>query len=164
MGFIFPIAASLIGPISSGLKFGANRTTTAEPHGHEGVDLAWGNAGSPVFAAADGVVSASNAISGLGGPWGIYIDHDGGWQTRYLHLANDGSAIAKGSSVSAGQQIGVIGNLASGPHVHFEVRANGTPIDPETVLEGSVSDSGGNLILFAAIGGLAYWLWHKWRY
>lgn len=161
MNFIFPIPASLVVPITSGLKFGATRATSDPPHAHEGVDLAWNKAGTPVFAAASGVVSASNAISGNGGPWGVYIDHGDGWQTRYLHLADDGSAIAKGSNVIVGEQIGVIGNLASGPHVHFEVRYNGTPLNPETVLQSSGS---GNLLIMTLAGVAAYYLWRWWRY
>lgn len=160
MSFLFPIPAALVGPVSSGLKFGASRITTDPPHPHGGVDLAWGKVGAPVLAAAGGVVSASNAITGDGRPWGIYIDHGDGWQTRYLHLADDGSAIAKGSSVSAGEQIGTIGNLASGPHVHFEVLQNGVRIDPETVLAGSV---GGNFLVMAVAGVAAFYLWRYWR-
>lgn len=157
MNFLFPIPAALVGPVSSGLKFGAQRTT----HSHEGVDLAWNKAGTPVLAAASGVVSASNAISGDGRPWGVYIDHGDGWQTRYLHLADDGFAIAKGRSVYAGEQIGTVGALASGPHLHFEVRRNGVPVNPEPVLQAS---SGGNLLVMVLAGVAAYYLWRWWRY
>lgn len=160
MGFLFPIPASLIGPVSSGLKFGATRTTTDPPHPHGGVDLAWGQVGAPVLAAAAGVVSASNAITGDGRPWGIYIDHGDGWQTRYLHLADDGSAIVKGASVVAGEKIGTVGQLASGPHLHFELLRNGIRIDPEPMLE---SSAGGNFLVMAVAGVAAYYLWRYWR-
>lgn len=160
MGFLFPIPAALIGPVSSGLKFGATRTTTDPPHPHGGVDLAWGKAGVPVLAAAAGTVTASNAISGDGRPWGIYIDHGNGWQTRYLHLADDGSAISKGASVGAGEQIGTVGQLASGPHLHFELLQNGTRINPEPMLEAS---AGGNLLVMAVAGVAAFYLWRYWR-
>jgi conjugal transfer mating pair stabilization protein TraG len=154
---IFPIPASLIAPISGRLAFGALRTTTDPPHTHKGVDIAWGKVGAPVFAADSGKVTASNAIPGLGGPWGIYIEHDNGWQTRYLHLADDGSAIAKGSYVSAGQQIGTIGKLKSGPHLHFEVWKNGKPINPESVLT-----KGGSILLSALIvGAVVFYFWKK---
>lgn len=152
---LFPITTALIAPIPEGLKFGVLRTTTDPPHTHKGVDLAWGKAGSPVFAAESGKVTASNAIAGLGGPWGVYIDHEGGWQTRYLHLADDGSAIPKGSYVSAGQQIGTVGKLSSGPHLHFEVWKDGVAIDPESVLS-----KGSSIVLLGLIAGaVAFYFW-----
>jgi conjugal transfer mating pair stabilization protein TraG len=155
---LFPISASLIAPIPERLKFGALRTTTDPPHTHKGVDLAWGKVGAPVFASAPGKVTASNAIPGLGGPWGVYIEHEGGWQTRYLHLADDGSAIAKGSYVRAGEQIGTIGKLSSGPHLHFEVWKDGKPLDPESVL----SKNGGFLLVALLAGLVAFYVWRKW--
>lgn len=152
---LFPISASLIAPIPDRLAFGVLRTTTDPPHTHKGVDLAWSKVGSPVFAAESGKVTASNAIPGLGGPWGVYIEHEGGWQTRYLHLADDGSAISKGSYVLAGQQIGTVGKLASGPHLHFEVWKDGEPIDPESVLV----KGGSILFLGLIVGAIAFYFW-----
>jgi len=156
---LFPISASLIIPVSEGLKFGALRTTTDPPHTHKGVDLAWNKVGAPVYAAESGAVTASNAISGLGGPWGVYIDHGNGWQTRYLHLSDDGSAIAKGRNVSAGEQIGTVGRLSSGPHLHFEVWKDGKAIDPESVLV----KGGGILLLGLITGAIVFYFWNKRR-
>lgn len=136
MKFLWPIPAELVSDIATGLKFGAPRTTTDPPHDHTGVDLAWGNQGREVLAAAAGTVSAANSVAGLGGPALIYVDHGDGWQTRYLHV-DPNFAVKRGDQVDAGQVIGWIGALSSGPHLHFEVRQDGNAIDPETVLGGA---------------------------
>lgn len=133
MNFLWPIPANLVGAVAAGLKFGAPRTTTNPPHDHTGVDLAWGEQGGEVYAAAAGTVTAANLVSGLGGPALIYIDHGNGWQTRYLHL-DPTFNVAKGDNVEAGQVIGWIGALSSGPHLHFEIAQDGARLDPETML------------------------------
>ena len=97
---------------------------------HAGLDFgaAWG---SPIVAAADGQVVAA----GYGGGYGrqVQIAHGGGIVTLYGHM----SAIAAtpGEPVRQGQVIGYVGSsgLSTGPHLHFEVRVNGTPVDPMTV-------------------------------
>ena len=157
MNFAHPVPSYADQPITSGLRFGVTRTTTDPPHIHKGVDLAWGYTGTPVTAAAPGTVIVASTITGLGGPGLITIDHGDGWSTRYLHLAAN-PPVAVGDQVASGQTIGEIANLASGPHVHFEVLQNGVAIDPETILGAAV---GGGLLLAAVIAGLAYWYWRK---
>jgi len=92
--------------------------------------------GEPVFAAASGAVSFAGQSSGLGGLM-VYIKHDGGMETRYMHLATGSILVKKGDSVAAGQQIAKVGNTgitSSAPHLHFEVLKDGIRIDPESVL------------------------------
>jgi len=96
-------------------------------HFHSGLDLA-APAGIPVHAAAAGV--ARVALSPLG--YGLYviIDHGGGLATLYGHL--DWTPLSSGEAVRAGDELGLVGSsgLSTGPHLHFEVRRNGRPVDP----------------------------------
>jgi len=94
---------------------------------HYGQDIA-ARYGSPVKAARSGVVIAN----GWYGGYGKYLDvrHEGGIVTRYAHLS--AANVRVGQGVNRGQQIGKIGTSgwATGPHLHFEVRVNGRPVDP----------------------------------
>lgn len=94
---------------------------------HSGVDMA-APAGTPVAATGAGsVVSA-----GWGGNYGymVVIDHGGGVQTRYAHLSR--MDVAAGQSVESGQRLGAVGSTgrSTGPHLHYEMRVNGRPVDP----------------------------------
>lgn len=96
--------------------------------GHTGSDISWsGCYGSPVLASADGTVVAA----GWGGMYGyrIIIDHGGGYQTVYAHCS--ALYVQAGQQVSQGDTIAAIGQTGNttGPHLHFEVRINGTPVD-----------------------------------
>lgn len=94
---------------------------------HRGVDFA-ATYGSPVKAAAAGRV----AMAGWAGGYGrqVRIDHGGGLSSSYSHLS--GFAVAPGRYIQAGQLLGYAGSsgLSTGPHVHYEVRRNGVPVDP----------------------------------
>lgn len=94
---------------------------------HTGIDIGAGY-GSPVRAAAAGAVVVAGYVSGYG--TAIVIDHGGGLATLYGHLSRLGVRV--GSRVAAGQTIGAVGNTgnSTGPHLHFEVRVHGTPVDP----------------------------------
>ncbi|MGI6251415.1 MAG: LysM peptidoglycan-binding domain-containing M23 family metallopeptidase [Anaerolineaceae bacterium] len=98
---------------------------------HNGVDYA-GRSGNLIFAADAGVVVYSGwSDRGYGNL--IVIDHGNGWQTFYAHLlARD--MIPCGSSVYAGQQIGLMGSTgkSTGPHLHFEMRLDGHAYDPNS--------------------------------
>jgi len=94
---------------------------------HTGIDIGAAY-GSPVWAAEDGVVAYAGVMSGYGNV--IVVDHGGGLATTYNHL--DSFNVGSGQSVSRGTQVGAIGcsGYCTGPHLHFEVRVNGSPVDP----------------------------------
>ena len=99
---------------------------------HEGVDLA-GTMGSPVLATADGVVVFAGWESGYGQL--VRIKHDFGLETRYGHLSE--IRVKVGQRVSRGDRIGDMGNSgrSTGTHLHYEVRVNGTAINPMTYIK-----------------------------
>jgi len=108
------------------------------PHFHTGVDLA-DPLGTPVFAAADGVVAlarpmtdATGALVGYGNY--VVIQHDAGLKTLYGHLLAIG--VREGDVVKRGQLIGLVGSTgnSTGPHTHFEVRIDDSPVDPLQML------------------------------
>ena len=105
---------------------------------HQGIDLA-GPVGTPIYAAADGVVVTAGTADGFG-HW-IVIDHQLNGQltsTVYGHMYADGLLVSQGDRVRAGQHIANIGNDggSTGPHLHFEIwpggrLAGGEAIDPK---------------------------------
>jgi murein DD-endopeptidase MepM/ murein hydrolase activator NlpD len=115
-GLVWPVS----GPVTSGFGYRWGRL-------HAGVDIAV-PVGTPVHAAASGRV----AIAGWVGGYGNYtcIQHSGSLSTCYGHQSSIGVSV--GQSVSQGQVIGASGNTgnSTGPHVHFETRINGNPVDP----------------------------------
>ena len=94
---------------------------------HTGVDLA-APQGTPVHATADGVIDRA----GWDGDYGklIIIDHGNGLETYYAHLSR--LLVAPGQEVLRGQVIGLSGETGrvTGPHMHYEVRVRGTPVNP----------------------------------
>lgn len=105
---------------------------TGLPSRHEGVDLL-APPGTPVRAAAAGRVRSA----GRDGPFGLAVelDHGGGLTTRYAHLAK--ILVRPGAEVEAGRPVGLLGNSgrSTGPHLHYEVRLAGRPLDPRLFLE-----------------------------
>ena len=106
-----------------------------EPRGgraHPGLDID-GETGDPVWAAGPGTVAwAGPAPAGYGGYGTIVeVDHGAGIRTLYAHLST--VAVATGDEVDGGQLLGAIGTTGSvtGSHLHFEVRVDGVPVDPE---------------------------------
>ncbi len=98
---------------------------------HEGVDIA-ARTGTPIFATADGIVSRSETAPGYGKL--VVIDHGYGYRTYYAH--NSKLFVKVGQRVKRGEQIAAVGNTGSstGPHVHYEVRLNGVPLNPNKFL------------------------------
>ena len=98
---------------------------------HAGVDLAAGT-GSPVVAAAAGRVKSAGTESGYGRCVRIILDD--GTETVYAHMSR--LLVSDGQRVRAGELIGREGNTgrSTGPHLHFEVRINGTPVNAEAWL------------------------------
>jgi len=96
---------------------------------HEGVDLV-APTGTPVHAAADGVVIGA-APNGRYGNW-IRLDHAGKLATVYGHLSGFAPGIAAGATVSRGELIGYVGSTgrSTGAHLHFELLADGKPVNP----------------------------------
>jgi murein DD-endopeptidase MepM/ murein hydrolase activator NlpD len=105
---------------------------------HTGVDLI-APPGTPVLAAAGGVVSAAGSIP----EYGIIvdIDHDNGLTSRYAHLSKTmvkvGDVVLKGQPVA---QVGTTGR-STGPHLHFEVREKGIPLNPNKFLSLGKNDN-----------------------
>jgi murein DD-endopeptidase MepM/ murein hydrolase activator NlpD len=96
-------------------------------HRHAGIDLP-GTSGTPVFATGAGIVSIAGWIQGYGNL--VQLDHPGGLSTRYGHLSR--ILVARGEPVGQGELIGKMGSTghSTGPHVHYEVRVNGSPVNP----------------------------------
>jgi murein DD-endopeptidase MepM/ murein hydrolase activator NlpD len=119
-----PSAAGLVwpvnGPVVSGYGMRWGRM-------HEGIDIAAG-LGTPIRAAAAGTVIHAGWLGGYGNL--VVLDHGDGLATAYAHasaiLVGVGQSVAQGETVSL---VGSTGN-STGPHLHFEVRVNGTAVDP----------------------------------
>jgi murein DD-endopeptidase MepM/ murein hydrolase activator NlpD len=96
---------------------------------HQGVDLA-ARMGSPVLAAADGVVTEAGREGGYGEI--LRLRHAGGWATGYAHLSGFAPGVAPGARVERGQIVAFVGQtgLATGPHLHYEVSYDGVKLDP----------------------------------
>ncbi len=102
------------------------------PKFHSGTDFR-GKRGTPVLAAGDGTVIFAGSKNGYGNI--VIVDHGDGITTRYAHLKKIISK--KDSVVTAGMQVGELGatGRATGPHLHFEVRLEGRPVDPVSALQ-----------------------------
>lgn len=98
---------------------------------HAGVDIA-NDSGTPVGAARSGVVIFAGWYGGYG--YAVEIEHDGGYTTLYAHL--DEYLVTEGDPVGEGELIGRMGETgnADGAHLHFEVRREGQPVDPLSLL------------------------------
>ena len=140
--FLFPVTSPRITsqfgmrrhPVSGGQKM------------HHGIDFGAkrpGIDGDPVYAAADGMVVRAGPAGGYGNL--VEIAHSNGLVTRYGHLKK--IAVTGNLSVKKGQPIGTMGNTGSSTaaHLHFEVRKNGSPINPASFLsQGAVQSPGEN--------------------
>lgn len=100
---------------------------------HAGADFAAG-CGTPIFAAGSGTVSYSGAYGGYGNY--VKVNHGGGIESAYAHIAPGGIRVSYGSFVTAGQVIAVVGSTgdSTGCHLHFEIRQNGYTTDPVSFL------------------------------
>ncbi|MGH2686815.1 MAG: murein hydrolase activator EnvC family protein, partial [Actinomycetota bacterium] len=121
---------------TSGLVWPARGPVTSE-YGqrwgrlHAGIDIGAGT-GAPIWAAQSGTVIFSGVQSGYGQV--IIIDHGGGLSTLYAHQSR--RIATDGQRVSRGQTIGLVGSTgqSTGPHLHFETRENGSPVNPRRYL------------------------------
>ena len=98
---------------------------------HKGMDLA-APTGTPIYAAAAGTVTTARYSSSAGN-W-VVINHGNGLQTYYMHAS--ALYVSEGQSVSKGQNIAAVGSTgqSTGPHLHFQVMLNGTPVNPRNYL------------------------------
>ena len=101
---------------------------------HTGVDIS-ATMGTPVHAAADGVIEAADYESGYGKM--VVIDHGNGMRTRYAHLSR--YDVIPGQEIRAGEVLGYSGatGKVTAPHLHFEVRLHGTAVNPYPYLQRS---------------------------
>ncbi len=115
-GFVWPVD----GPITSsfGLRWGRM---------HEGIDIGVGF-GTPIRAAAAGTVIHAGWLGGYGNL--VVVDHGGGLSTAYGHQQE--IYVSSGQQVDQGTVLGEVGSTgnSTGPHLHFEVRVNGSAVDP----------------------------------
>ena len=121
-----PVAGTITSPFGPRIA-----PLTGEVSSHTGTDIACAE-GTPILAAADGIVTVANGLDSWGGSYGYYIqiDHGTGLETLYAHCSS--ICVTTGQQVQAGQVIGYVGHTgrATGSHLHFEVRANGNRVNP----------------------------------
>jgi murein DD-endopeptidase MepM/ murein hydrolase activator NlpD len=115
-GLIWPVSGPITSPF--GMRWGSL---------HPGIDIGAGM-GTPIKAAASGRVIVAAYSGGYGNL--VVIDHGNGLATAYAHQSQ--IAVSVGQQVAQGQVIGYVGStgFSTGPHLHFEVRVNGSPVDP----------------------------------
>ena len=115
---IWPAAGYVSSPY--GLRFNGTEF-------HQGIDIA-ADMGTPIVATADGVVTAAGWNGGYGNM--VDVDHGGGIVTRYGHAS--ALAVTVGQQVRRGEVIAYVGSTgrSTGPHVHYEVRVDGQPVNP----------------------------------
>ena len=115
-GFIWPVDGTVVSGF--GMRWGRM---------HEGIDISAGM-GTPIRAAAAGTVIHAGWLGGYGNL--VVLDHGDGLATAYAHAS--AILVAVGQSVSQGETISLVGSTgnSSGPHLHFEVRVNGSAVDP----------------------------------
>jgi murein DD-endopeptidase MepM/ murein hydrolase activator NlpD len=107
---------------------------------HRGIDIS-ASYGQAIIAPADGVVAFADFMGGYGRA--IIVDHGHGITTRYGHLSN--FAVAAGQHIHRGDTIGYVGlsGRSTGPHLHYEVRINDTPVNPHKYLRLTMASAGG---------------------
>jgi murein DD-endopeptidase MepM/ murein hydrolase activator NlpD len=99
---------------------------------HRGIDFA-APPGTPVMAASDGIVEEAGASGSYGNL--VVIHHAGAYETAYAHMSRIARSLRPGTPVRQGEVIGFVGatGRATGPHLHFELRVKGEPVNPMSV-------------------------------
>ena len=129
---ILPVRAPLIGEASISSPFGYRTDPfLGRPELHPGVDLVQ-DYGSEIRATAGGRVTHAGPMGGYGDM--VEVDHGNGLVTRYGHMSE--ILVAEGQQVTAGAVLGRLGSTgrSTGPHLHYEVRVDGEPVDPQRFL------------------------------
>jgi murein DD-endopeptidase MepM/ murein hydrolase activator NlpD len=135
-----PLRKPVDGDIEASSGFGVRADPfTGAPALHTGLDLQ-GETGTSVRATADGTVTSAGWSGGYGRV--VDIDHGNGLSTRYAHLSS--IDVRQGQTVRTGQVIGRIGSTgrSTGPHLHYETRVKGEPVDPQKFLRAGQKLSG----------------------
>jgi murein DD-endopeptidase MepM/ murein hydrolase activator NlpD len=114
------------GPVTSGYGWREHPVLGGRRF-HTGIDIG-ASTGTLIAAAGDGTVVYAGMKAGYGNT--VIIDHGGGIATLYAHQSK--IAVDSGVPVTRGQRVGAVGctGYCTGPHLHFEVRVNGDPVDP----------------------------------
>lgn len=131
---VTPYKGSLMTPVKGRMSSGFGmrfHPVLKQNRMHNGLDIA-APSGTPIHAAAPGVVITAGWLRGYGNT--VIIDHGGGLSTLYGHASR--IYVRSGQRVSRGDRIAAVGatGLATGPHLHFETRVNGTPVNPRSRL------------------------------
>jgi murein DD-endopeptidase MepM/ murein hydrolase activator NlpD len=115
--------------VTSGFSFRRVHPVLRTARAHRGVDYG-APTGAPVLSVASGTIVRAGWTGGGGNS--VYIRHDNGYETRYLHLSRIASGIRPGTRVSQGELIGNVGStgLSTGPHLHYELLKGGTHVNP----------------------------------
>ncbi len=123
---VVPSGMPVKGYISSGYG-GRVHPISGKYKGHKGVDIP-GKTGTKIKAVAGGVVVASGRVSGYGNL--VEVKHADGYSTLYAH--NKKNIVKKGDIIEKGESVALLGSTgrSTGPHVHFEVRKHGNPVNP----------------------------------
>lgn len=128
-GYIFPVAGCT--------KTNINKLIYPSYLGHTGVDVNINVKEKNVVAVKSGTVVISKALKRANGTYKSYgeyivINHHDGTMTLYAHMLEGSRTVFEGNKVSQGQVIGTVGNTgnSTGTHLHFEVRINGSPVNP----------------------------------
>ncbi len=132
-----PSSSGYIFPVSGCSKSSIRNQSYPSYRGHTGVDVNIGVVGKSVVAVKSGTVITSMALrypSGAYKSYGEYIviSHGDGTMTLYGHMLSGSRRVSTGQKVSQGQVIGTVGSTgnSTGPHLHFEVRVGGRPVNP----------------------------------
>ena len=130
---IWPLLGRLLSPFGT-------RTDPFSEEGafHKGVDISAAT-GTPVHATADGIVIFSEFLSGYGRL--VVVDHGDGFHTYYAHLSK--FWVRAGQEVRRGDSVGLVGSSGkvTAPHLHYEVRIGGTPMNPIRYMKAGVAQA-----------------------
>ncbi|WP_297325697.1 peptidoglycan DD-metalloendopeptidase family protein [Nitrosomonas sp.] len=118
--------------VSSGFTNARYHPILKEWRAHRGIDYA-APTGTPVKATANGIITFSGSQKGYGNL--VVLKHNGKYETAYGHLSRFASGMSKGKRVNQGDVIGYVGStgMATGPHLHYELRVDGLQRDPTKV-------------------------------
>lgn len=121
-----PVGWPVHGWVSSGFGWRTDPWTGRYEH-HDGVDIS-AFYGTPIRAAADGIVRVANSVTGFGTV--VVLTHNYGYETYYGHMSR--AAVQPKAKVARGDIIGYVGSSgrSTGTHAHYEIRVNNRPVDP----------------------------------